>query len=164
MQRADGHFVSFGHVGIGIPKPLDGTGTLHERQRDLTFEQGSLLIGSEAGSFIEVELTLQARFLNEHGAAGLFGDERIPKEMIVLPPGVIGGEVDVGREERWREAIHEATLVLANGDGLRGACCVDDFTHAADPAGEFLLSKLGVVVHAERIRAGVHAAGVELQF
>ena len=107
--------------------------------REFAFEEHSFLLGSAARDFIESEFALQAGFLNEHGFAGLLGDERVPEEIVVLPPGMIGGEVDVRREESGIEAIEIAAFVLADGDGRVGAGGTNGFAHAADPACETFL-------------------------
>ena len=66
-----------------------------------------------------------------------------------MPPGMIGGEVDVGSEEGGIETIDEAAFVLANGDGLLGTSGTNRFTDSTNPAGKFFLGEENVVINAQ---------------
>ncbi len=91
---ADWSFVALRHIGVGIPEPFDGAGTLNKRCGDFSFEESGFVLGSAAGDLVEVQFALQSGFLDEHGLTGLLGGEGIPEDVVVQPPGVIGGEVD----------------------------------------------------------------------
>src|SRR4029077_19513438 len=121
---------------VGVPEPFDGAGTLDKRCGDFAFEKSGLVFGSAAGDLIEVQLALQSGFLDEHGFTGLLGSKRIPKNVVVLPPGVIGGEVDGLAPESGREAVLNATFILANGDKLLRSGGADSVAHSAGPMGE----------------------------
>jgi hypothetical protein len=107
---------------------------------------------------IELKFALQAGLLDQQWLARLFGHEGIPQNEIVLPPGVIGGEVHQGPPEGGGEAILNAALVLSDGDQLLGAGGTNRVAHGADPMGEGILSEEKIVVDAEGIAADVHAA------
>ena len=161
---ADGGFVALRHVGVRVPEPFDGAGTLNERRRDFAFEESGFAFRRAAGDLVEIQLPLQAGFLDEHGFARLLAGEGIPQDLIVEPPGVVGGEVDGGAPEGGRESVLNAAFVLADGDELLRARGADGVAHGARPVGERLLREEEVVVQPERVRSGVHAAGGEFFF
>ena len=140
-QSADGRFVGFGHVGIGIPEPLNGARTLHKRKRDFAFEQQSFPFRRETRRFVQIDLALQPGLLNQHGLARLLGGERIPQQGIVPPPGMIGGEINRRAVKSGRQAIPHPAFVLADGDELLRAGPADFFAHGADPVQKRFLRK-----------------------
>ncbi len=84
--------------------------------------------------------------------------------MVVLPPGMVGGEVDVGRKERRVETIDVAAFVLADSDRRVRIYTANGFMHTANPACKFFLSKKNIVVYAKRVDAVIHAARRKLFF
>ena len=159
---ADGSFVALRHVGVGVPEPFDGAAALNERHGDFAFEEGCFVFRGTASHFVEIQLALQAGFLNEHSFAGLLGGEGVPQNLVVEPPGVVGSEVDGSAPERGREAVLNATLILADGDELLGTCGTNGVAHREGPVREGLLREQKIVVEAERVGPGVHASGGEL--
>ena len=109
-----------------------------------------------------IQLALQSGFLNQHGFAGLLGGKGIPENEVVLPPGVVGGEVDGLAPEGGGETVLNAAFVLADGDELLRAGGADGVVHGARPVREGFLREEEIVVQAKRVGSGVHAAGREL--
>src|SRR5215471_6940375 len=91
---ADRCFIAFDHVGIGIPKPLDGPGCLDKGDSHLTFQERRLALGRASSDLIRIQFSLQSRLLDQQWLSRLLGQKRIPQQKIVLPPGMVGGEVD----------------------------------------------------------------------
>src|SRR5882762_7378969 len=108
--------VTLRHVGIRVPQPLDGAGALDQRSGNLTFEKSSFVLGRAASRFVEIQLALQSRLLDEHGLSGLFCQKRVPQYVVVQPPRMVGGEVNKLPPIGGRRTILNAALVLADRD------------------------------------------------
>src|SRR2546429_7859615 len=46
-QRANRRLVGFRHVGVGVPQPFDGAGSLHKGKSDFALEKRSFLVRRE---------------------------------------------------------------------------------------------------------------------
>ena len=157
-HRANGRLVAFRHVRICVPQPLNRSRSLHERHRELPLEERRFALQIAPGHFIQVQFTLQAGLLDQHRFAGLLGDQRIPQNSIVLPPGMIGGKVHRRTEERRRQTVHESAFILSHGNQLLRTGPADLFTQARHPLRKTFLRKKRIVINFQRVVPNIRSA------
>ncbi len=155
---SDRSLVTLRHVGIRVPLPLDCTRALNERSGDFAFKERSFALRRAAGDFVDIQLALQSSLLNQHGLAWLLGRERIPQDRIVLPPGMIGSEIDRGSPECRGRAVDDTAFVLSDGNELLRAGRANRIAHRSRPLRKEFLGKKKIVVNSQRVVAGVFAS------
>src|SRR5439155_5889719 len=113
---------------------------------------------------IEGQLSLKTSFLDQQCLARLLGQQRTPQQVVVLPPRIVGCEIDKLFPEGGRKAVLDAAFVLTHGDELLRAGGADGLPHGPHPARENILREQKVVVILQGIPSYVHASRCEFNF
>ncbi len=146
-NQADRSLVAFRHVGVCVPQPLNRSRPLYVGGRDFALQQGGFGIRIPPHHFIQIQLALQPSLLDQHGFARLLGQQGVPYHIVVLPPGVVGGEADRAAPVGGRQTVLNTTLILADGYQLLRTCGPHRFTHGIHPIHKDILAEQEVVVN-----------------
>jgi hypothetical protein len=144
--EADRRLVVDGEVGVDVVGPLDeAEGPRRKRVADLPRQQRRQVLG------LAQRLAGQALALHDAGLADQqrlawrLGQQPVPEQRVVVPPGVHRREVHSVMVQQRARPVVEPTFVLADGDRGRRPCLPHRRGHLLDPAGKRILGEMAVL-------------------